>query len=57
MFEICQKKRKEERKEKGKKRKERGRGKKNADARVHTRERAGKLVGNNESIFQTVENG
>ena len=27
------------------------------EARVHTRERAGKLVGNNESIFQTVENG
>ena len=55
MFEICQKEVKEKRrKEGGEKRK---RGEKNADARVHTRERAGKLVGNNESIFQTVENG
>lgn len=60
VFEICQKevKEKEERGAKKKeKRKEKERGKKNADARVHTRERAGKLVGNNESIFQTVENG
>ena len=61
VFEICQKEAKEKRREGGKKKRKKERKreekKKDADARVHTRERAGKLVGNNESIFQTVENG
>lgn len=51
---FVRKREKKRGREKVKKKRE---GEKNADARVHTRERAGKLVGNNESIFQTVENG
>lgn len=57
MSERGERKKKRGGQKKKEKRKEKERGKKNADARVHTRERAGKLVGNNESIFQTVENG